>query len=59
MLPLPRNKVPLRVALEGKKLYADCGDVIFVRPVKAGPAGETPARPRFEGYYETAEEAES
>lgn len=58
VLPLPQNRVPLRVALEGKKLYVDCGDAIFVRPVKAGPAGETVSRPRFEGYYETAEEAE-
>ena len=56
ILPLPGNKVPLRVRLEGKRLYADCGNRVFVRPVRAGPAGETPTRPRFEGYYETAEE---
>lgn len=56
VLPLPDDRVPVRVALEGKNLYADCGDRIFVRPVKAGPSGDTPTPPRFEGYYETVDE---
>lgn len=56
VLPLPGNLTPLRVRLEGKQLYADCGEKIFVRPVRAGPAAEMPTKPWFAWYYNTPEE---
>ena len=58
VLPLPGNRRPVRVRLEDKLLYADCADRIFVRPVRAGPAGETASQPRFSWYYDTPEETE-
>ena len=56
ILPLPGNAVPRAVRMEGEMLYADCGDRIYVRRMKAAQAEESPTRPRFDSYYAAADE---
>ena len=53
ILPLPGNIVPLRVALKGDVLYADCGEKIFCRKIKLSEKDDhfVFEEPKFTGYY--------